>query len=153
MKEVFIVDYGAGNLGSLQNMLIRKCDVDCTIVTDPLLLPEKGDVTPPGVGHFGFAAQGLADLGWSVKLREFDDNERKLLGIYLGAHLCNLVVSDQMTKQEPLEEIQYPMYDDVLKEYFQFAMKKLGFTTSEFCGYIDAPEVPHSHYGLSRSRY
>lgn len=87
MKEVFIVDYGAGNLGSLQNMLIRKCDVDCTIVTDPLLLPEKGDVTPPGVGHFGFAAQSLADSGWVIKLREFADNGRKLLGICLGAQL------------------------------------------------------------------
>ena len=70
------------------------------------------------------------------------------------AHLSNLIFSGQMTKQEALEEIQYPMYDnDVLKEDFQFVMKKLGFTTSEFYGYIDAPEVPHSHYGLSRSRF
>lgn len=70
------------------------------------------------------------------------------------AHLSNLIFSGQMSKQEALEEIQYPMYDnDVLKEDFQFVMKKLGFTTSEFYGYIDAPEVPHSHYGLSRSRF
>ena len=55
---------------------------------------------------------------------------------------------------EALQEIEHPMYDeDVLKEGFQFVMKKLGFSEQEFYAYIDSPEVPHSDFGLSRSRW
>lgn len=70
------------------------------------------------------------------------------------AHLSNLIFSGQMTKAEALRDIEQTMYDeDVLKEDFQFVMKKLGFSEPDFYDYIDAPEVPHSHYGLMRSRW
>ena len=56
MKKVFVVDYGVGNLGSLSNMLVRKCDAECVIVADPSLLPNEGAIILPGVGHFSYAA-------------------------------------------------------------------------------------------------
>lgn len=70
------------------------------------------------------------------------------------AHLSNLIFSGQMTKAEALAEIRKPMYDEeVLKEDFQFVMKKLGFSEQEFYAYIDAPEVPHADFGFTRSRW
>lgn len=68
------------------------------------------------------------------------------------AHLSNLIFSNQITKEEALEEIQEPIYpNEILTEDFQFVMKKLDFSEKEFYHYIDAPEVQHKHYGLSRS--
>ena len=69
------------------------------------------------------------------------------------AHLSNLIFSGQITKEEAMEELMSPMYDsDVLQEDFQFVMKKLGYTEDEFYQYLDADEVPHAHYGLTRRR-
>lgn len=69
------------------------------------------------------------------------------------AHFSNLIFSGQMTKEEAILELAHPMYDeDVLREDFQFVLKKLGFTEDSFYQYIDAPEVPHEHYGLTRRR-
>ena len=70
------------------------------------------------------------------------------------AHLSNLIFSGQMTKEQALIELQKPMYDaDVLKEDFQFVMKKLGFSQDEFYRYVDASEVSHSDFGFIRSRW
>lgn len=87
MKKVTIVDYGAGNLGSLRNMLVRKCDVECGVLEDPTMLPDDGDVILPGVGHFSFAAKRLQESGWTAKLGEVTTGGRRLLGICLGAQL------------------------------------------------------------------
>ena len=58
-----------------------------------------------------------------------------------------------MTKEEAVLELANPMYDEeVLSEDFQFVLKKLGFTEDSFYQYIDAPEVPHEYYGLTRRR-
>ena len=68
------------------------------------------------------------------------------------AHLSNLIFSNQITKEEALDEIQEPIYpNELLKEDFQFVLKKLDFTETQFYNYIDAPEISHAHYGLTRS--
>lgn len=70
------------------------------------------------------------------------------------AHFSNLIFSGQLTKEEAVLELAHPMYDEeVLREDFQFVLKKLGFTEDSFYQYIDAPEVPHDIYGLTRRRF
>ena len=69
------------------------------------------------------------------------------------AHLTNLIFCGQLSKEDAKLELAQPMYDEgVLREDFQFVLKKLGFSESSFYQYIDAPEVAHEYYGLSRSR-
>ena len=87
METVFIVDYGAGNLGSLRNMLMRKCGVNCEILREPEALTQEGKIILPGVGHFGFASKALLDSGWAQKLRKDAQEGRVILGICLGAQL------------------------------------------------------------------
>ena len=87
METVFIVDYGAGNLGSLRNMLMRKCGVNCEILKEPEALSQEGKIILPGVGHFGFASKALLDSGWAQKLRKGAQEGRVILGICLGAQL------------------------------------------------------------------
>ena len=87
METVFIVDFGAGNLGSLRNMLVRKCGVHCEILNRPAALPQEGRIILPGVGHFGYASKVLLESGWAEKLRKEAQTGRMMLGICLGAQL------------------------------------------------------------------
>ena len=88
MKRAFIVDYGVGNIGSLQNMYKRVSGVEATL-TSTLNDVKPGDkVMLPGVGNFGYAMQKLEDLGLVEQLKAVVSNsEVGVLGICLGAQL------------------------------------------------------------------
>ena len=81
-----IIDYGVGNLFSLQSSfqyigepVIVTSDKDRLAAADRLLLP--------GVGAFGDAAQKLRDKGLDTLLRELAAAGKPLLGICLGMQL------------------------------------------------------------------
>ena len=74
MKRAFIVDYGVGNIGSLQNMYKRVSGVEATL-TSTLNDVKPGDkVMLPGVGNFGYAMQKLEDLGLVEQLKAVVSN-------------------------------------------------------------------------------
>jgi glutamine amidotransferase len=84
---ITIVDYGLGNLGSIQNML-RKLGHTSELTSDPVRVAEATAIVLPGVGAFDLGMRNLRELG----LREALDHlalERKVpvLGICLGAQL------------------------------------------------------------------
>jgi imidazole glycerol-phosphate synthase subunit HisH len=84
---IVIVDYGIGNVGSIQNML-RKFGADAQLTSDLATIRNAEKIILPGVGHF--------DIGMA-KLKEYNLidtlNERvqkagvPLLGICLGMQL------------------------------------------------------------------
>ena len=85
---VAIVNYGVGNVGSLVNMLERKCGVQCQILEGGGILNEGiSHCILPGVGHFGFAAEELRNRGLQNQLKSFLETGGQLLGICLGAQL------------------------------------------------------------------
>ena len=67
------------------------------------------------------------------------------------AHLSNLILSKEITKDEALEELSRPLYTETElsddKEYF---IKKLGISPDFFETYLKAPRVEHSHYGVQK---
>jgi N-acetyl sugar amidotransferase len=63
------------------------------------------------------------------------------------AHLSSLVCSGQLTRQQALDALDKPMYDDKQLEMDkQFVLKKLGFSETEFNAYLEAPRVEHTAY-------
>lgn len=84
---IAIVDYGLGNLGSIQNML-KKLGHQAQIITNPAQLADATQIILPGVGAFDSGMQHLADHHWIEPL-----NKRVLvdkiptLGICLGMQL------------------------------------------------------------------
>jgi N-acetyl sugar amidotransferase len=63
------------------------------------------------------------------------------------AHLSSLVCSGQITRQQALDALDKPMYDDKQLEMDkQFVLKKLGFSETEFDAYVEAPRVEHTAY-------
>ena len=84
---ITIVDYGAGNLGSIENML-RKLGADCQISSSVEVLQSAERIILPGVGTFDSGMRGIDDLGLRDVLETKALSERvPVLGICLGAQL------------------------------------------------------------------
>lgn len=61
------------------------------------------------------------------------------------AHLSDLIFGGQITKDQALEELQAPIYDpEQLKSDYDFVLKKLGLSDTEFKAIMALP--PRSHY-------
>ena len=87
---IAIVDYGMGNLRSVERAL-RELRADGRLVRDHDELRQAERLILPGVGAFGIAMQRLRELGLVDVLNELVIEERRpLLGICLGMQLlCN----------------------------------------------------------------
>lgn len=67
------------------------------------------------------------------------------------AHLSDLIFSGQITKEEALEELAKPIYDEeVFKQDYEFVLKKLGFTEADFKEIMNKPPVSHYAYDYEK---
>lgn len=84
-----VVDYGAGNLGSVMNALER-LGLPARFAAGP---EELGRDSPfervifPGDGHFATAMAKLEEAGWAGALRDWVRADRPFLGICIGLQL------------------------------------------------------------------
>jgi imidazole glycerol-phosphate synthase subunit HisH len=84
---IVIVDYGLGNLRSIENMLCR-AGVEAAISSSPDVLRAASKLILPGVGYFRFGMESLHKLGLVDVLNErVLDAHVPILGICLGAQL------------------------------------------------------------------
>ena len=83
---VAIVDYGVGNLFSLECSL-NAIGAQVTVTADPEVLRAADQVLLPGVGAFGDAAEKLRSTGLDKVIKELAANGKPLLGICLGMQL------------------------------------------------------------------
>jgi imidazole glycerol phosphate synthase glutamine amidotransferase subunit len=80
---IAILDYGAGNLRSVQNTL-DEIGADYTLVRDSEGLTHASKIILPGVGHFGQMLRTLDTLGVRSVLKERIATGVPFLGICLG---------------------------------------------------------------------
>lgn len=85
-SQVGVVDYGAGNIGSIRNMLSR-IGAAVMVVRSPEELEQVDRVILPGVGHFDHGITQLWRSGLFEALRGLDTTSTPLLGICLGMQL------------------------------------------------------------------
>ena len=84
---IHIINYGLGNLGSIQNML-KKTGHSSKIVSNPDELGSATKIILPGVGSFDTGIRNLSDGNWLNILNEKVLVERiPVLGICLGLQL------------------------------------------------------------------
>jgi imidazole glycerol-phosphate synthase subunit HisH len=84
---ISIINYGMGNIGSLQNMVSRVGGT-ADIVSTPDALADANKIILPGVGHFDNAVRKLKTLGlWSVLDEKARAGRVPILCICLGAQL------------------------------------------------------------------
>lgn len=82
-----IVDYGVGNLRSVENMA-RKAGLICKVSSDPHEVRGADKMILPGVGHFGHGMEMLKSSGLLEPLNWFAlEAKRPVLGICLGGQI------------------------------------------------------------------
>jgi len=70
------------------------------------------------------------------------------------AHLSSLIVSGQMTKEQALEELLMPLYDEIeLEEDKQYFAKKLGISINEFEKIMNLPPTSYTDFPNSEKMY
>ena len=83
---IAIVDYGVGNLYSLESSL-RAIGADVCITADKKQIQNAQKILLPGVGAFGDAAQKLRQTGLDRLLIDEANKGKPLMGICLGMQL------------------------------------------------------------------
>ena len=83
---IAIIDYGRGNLGSVEKAF-RRVGIPASITQDPRTVDEAEAVVLPGDGAFHDAMANLERLGLVPALRRALDGSRPFLGICLGYQL------------------------------------------------------------------
>ena len=83
---VAIIDYGVGNLFSLQCSL-KKIGVEAVVTSDADVIKNADRIILPGVGAFGDAAKKLRSSGLVELITEEAKSGKPFLGICLGMQL------------------------------------------------------------------
>ena len=83
MKETVIIDYGMGNLRSVEKTLMAVGDHP-VISEDPEVVRHCGRLILPGVGAFGDAMSNLKRTGLDQAVRDAVAEGKPLLGLCLG---------------------------------------------------------------------
>jgi glutamine amidotransferase len=86
MKQVAVIDYGMGNLGSVRRSL-EECGARVDVIRDPARLAAAGRLVLPGVGAFADGMKRLNEGGWVQEIRRKVQGGTPLLGICLGMQL------------------------------------------------------------------
>jgi len=86
-----VIDYGAGNLGSVMNAL-KRLGLSARFAAGPEELSLSGNspfekIIFPGDGHFATAMESLEKSGYAKALREWIAADRPFLGICIGLQL------------------------------------------------------------------
>lgn len=84
---IAIINYGMGNLGSINNML-KKIGAEAEVTSDPVRVSNARKLILPGVGAFDAGMRKLAELGLIDVLHEQVTRRHvPILGICLGMQL------------------------------------------------------------------
>jgi glutamine amidotransferase len=127
---ITIIDYGAGNIKSIRNML-KKIGVESTISNIPDEIRKADKLILPGVGHFDYGMNSLVRSGLIDVLEETVINNKKpLLGICLGAQLLGNSSEEGVEKGLGWIDMEVVKFD-VSKIEAQFKIPHMGWNEIE----------------------
>src|SRR2546426_1490185 len=83
---IAIIDYGAGNLGSVYKAF-RYIGADVRVTNDAPVVSDAGALVLPGVGAFQHCMSGLHSVRLTEATKEFIASGRPFLGICVGLQM------------------------------------------------------------------
>ena len=89
MNAIALIDYGAGNLGSVHNALAAAGASDVAVTADPDIVAKADRIVLPGVGAFASCMNGLSAIPGLVEAMEqrVRGDGAPFLGICVGMQL------------------------------------------------------------------
>jgi len=84
--RIAVLDYGAGNLRSMEKALVR-AGGDAFVTSDADEAAKADALVVPGVGNFGQCATRFRDEGLAELARTWVDDGRPLLGVCVGMQI------------------------------------------------------------------
>jgi N-acetyl sugar amidotransferase len=109
------------------------------------LLIEKFGWQPYPQKHFESRFTRFYEGYWLP--RKFGFDTRKV-------QFSSLIVTGQMTREDALERLKTPALDDAtVRQEFEYVANKLGITTNELQGYMDAPNKTYKDYRSQEAFY
>lgn len=115
---ITIIDYGMGNLGSIQNML-KRIGVSAMISSNITEIQQAEKILLPGVGAFDAAIQRIDELGLrEVILKKANVDKVPFLGICLGMQLLTNSSEEGLSQGLGLIDaatIKFKFDDNILK--------------------------------------
>ncbi len=84
--KIAVIDYGAGNLYSVEGGL-KRAGAEVAVINNPAAIGEYRGIVLPGVGAFGYAADMLKKSGFFDAVKTAVSANIPLLGICLGMQL------------------------------------------------------------------
>ncbi len=86
--KIAIIDFGAGNLKSISNFLIRNFKSKVNIYESPNKEINNSDLMIiPGVGHFEHAVKTIKSKKLDYSIKDFYKKGKPIIGICLGAQI------------------------------------------------------------------
>jgi glutamine amidotransferase len=83
MSKIVIVDYGRGNLRSVQKGF-EKVGFQALVTRDPAIINQAAGLVLPGVGAFGDCMRLLREYGLITPIKNYIESNKPFLGICLG---------------------------------------------------------------------
>ena len=83
MKDVVIIDYGAGNLLSVERA-VKAAGANPIVTSDPVIVANAKGLVVPGVGAAADTMRNLRDRGLDRVIFEFIESDRPFLGVCMG---------------------------------------------------------------------
>jgi glutamine amidotransferase len=84
-----VIDYGMGNVSSINNM-IKKIGKEVVLISDPSLITQFDTIILPGVGSFDHGMSNLRKLGFETAINNHVKQKKKIIGICLGMQMLGL---------------------------------------------------------------
>jgi N-acetyl sugar amidotransferase len=96
-----------------------------------------------GAKHCENTFTKIAQLYWLVE--KFKNDKRT-------SHFSSMIISDQMSRDDAMLELQKPLYNDIeINQEIKFVLSELGLTVDEFNAIIKRPGKKDSEYKTSLS--
>ncbi|HVO38577.1 MAG TPA: imidazole glycerol phosphate synthase subunit HisH [Spirochaetia bacterium] len=124
---IAVIDYGAGNLASVQNVL-RHLGAEFFVTSRPEEVASAGSLIFPGDGEAAASMSELRRTGMDEALRSFHASGRKMLGICIG---CQVIFTHSDERDTPC----------------------LGLIPGEVRRFVTAPGMKVPHMGWNTVRF
>jgi len=87
MRKIGIIDYGVGNLRSVEKAFTASVSDAVVVSSDEKVLREVDSLVLPGVGAFGACMNALKERGFDALVRERVADSVPLLGVCVGMQM------------------------------------------------------------------